>query len=345
MSGSVLGDISNFVQSGRGLGKVPASFSFKRPQSQQSSEIPPASHFPVPSIRRSRTLSSTGSSLLGVAAPKFKGQEQFVAAFQADAQDPQRVSEYAADIFAQHVNEESLFLAKSDYMEMQDDINSKMRAILIDWLVEVQMKYRLKQETLFLTVNIIDRYLSVRQVMRKKLQLVGVVAMLVAAKYEEIDPPKVQDFGYITDHTYSRQEIVNMESTMLMALEYQIAVPTPMHFCDRLQRANGCDEVHKSLMMYALELALMDYRNLRYPPSVLVASALLMSNEFLGRRTSWPEAMIHHTKHCEALLRPCTADLRNLLETAKTASLQAVRRKYQLDMFQAVANMRPCVQC
>lgn len=343
MSGSVLGDLSNFVQGGRGLGKVPASFSFKRPQSQPSSEIP-TTQLPT-LLRRSRALSSTGSSLVGVAASKPKVQDQFDAAFRADAQDPQRVSEYATDIFTHHLEREPLFLPKSDYMEGQKDINSKMRAILIDWLVEVQMKYRLRPETLFLTVNIIDRYLSVRQVVRKKLQLVGVVALLIAAKYEEIDPPKVQEFAYITDHTYSKKEILSMESTMLMALEYQIAVPTPLHLCDRLQRANGCDEIHKSLMMYALELALLDTRSLRHPPSVLVASALLMSNEFLGRRVAWPEAMVHHTKHSESFLRSCTADLRSLLETANTASLQAVRRKYQLDLFHAVANMRPCGEC
>merc|ERR1740139_699528 len=122
------------------------------------------------------------------------------------------------------------------------------------------MKYRLRSETLFLTVNIIDRYLSVRPVMRKKLQLLGVVAMMIAAKYEEIDPPRVHEFAYITDHTYSKKDIVNMECQVLMALEYQIAVPTPYHMLDRLQRANGCDAVHRCLAQYALELALLELR-------------------------------------------------------------------------------------
>merc|ERR1740121_1923782 len=167
-------------------------------------------------------------------------------------------------------------------MEGQKDIDSKMRAILIDWLVEVHMKYRLRPETLFLSVNIIDRYLSVRPVARSKLQLLGVVAMFIAAKFEEIDPPKVREFVHITDRTYPKEEILSMEVKVLMALEYQIAVPTPVHLLDRLQRANGCDAAQRSLVQYALELSLLDLHlnNLQHPPSFLVSAALLMSNEF-----------------------------------------------------------------
>jgi len=261
-----------------------------------------------------------------------------LAASRDEAQDPQRVSEYADDIFAHLLQKESSFSANSDYMDMQRDINSKMRAILIDWLVELQLKYRLHDETLFLTVNIFDRYLSLHPVMRKKLQLLGVVATMIAAKYEEIDPPKVADFVYITDNAYSKKEVVNMECQVLMALEYQVAVPTPAHLLDRLQRANGCDAIHLSLVKYTLELALMDIRNLRYPASVMVGSALLASNEYLGRRHTRLEAMGFHTKHSESSLRSCAADMKGLLATAKTASLQAVRRKYQLDYNHAVAN-------
>merc|ERR1740123_1567068 len=154
------------------------------------------------------------------------------------------------------------------------------------------MKFRMRTETLFLAVNIIDRYLSVRPVFRRSLQLVGVVAVFIAAKYEEIDPPKVNEFAYITDHTYSKKEIVAMECNVLAALDYNIAVPTPVHFLDRLQRVNCCDVVHRSLVQYALELSLLDVHSLQYPPSVLVSATLLMSNEFLGKQPAWPAAMV-----------------------------------------------------
>jgi hypothetical protein len=90
----------------------------------------------------------------------------------------------------------------------QTDINEKMRAILVDWLIEVHYKFKLMPETLFLTVNLIDRFLEKIDVVRTKLQLVGVTAMLIACKYEEIYAPEVRDFVYITDKAYTREEIL-----------------------------------------------------------------------------------------------------------------------------------------
>lgn len=89
-------------------------------------------------------------------------------------------------------------------MNLQKDINEKMRAILIDWLIDVHLKFKLVNETMFLTVNLIDRYLEKSQVSRQKLQLVGVTAMFIATKYEEIYPPDLRDFVYVTDKAYTK---------------------------------------------------------------------------------------------------------------------------------------------
>ncbi len=107
-------------------------------------------------------------------------------------------------------------------MDKQEDVNEKMRAILIDWLVEVHLKFKLVPESLYLTVNLIDRYLEKEQVNRQRLQLVGVTAMLIACKYEEIYPPIVKDFVYITDNAYSKEEILEMERKMLQTLDFDI---------------------------------------------------------------------------------------------------------------------------
>jgi len=79
-----------------------------------------------------------------------------------------------------------------------------MRSILIDWLVDVHLKFKLLPETLFITVNIIDRFLEKQRVSKSRLQLVGVTALFVASKYEEIYPPELKDFVYITDRAYSK---------------------------------------------------------------------------------------------------------------------------------------------
>mgnify|MGYP002049273354 CR=1 FL=1 len=89
-----------------------------------------------------------------------------------------------------------------------------MRGILIDWLVEVHMKFRLASSTLYHCVWLIDRYCSTEQVMRAQLQLVGVTAMFIASKYEEIYAPECRDFVYISDKAYTREQILSMEGQM-----------------------------------------------------------------------------------------------------------------------------------
>merc|ERR1740130_2003582 len=149
-------------------------------------------------------------------------------------------------------------------MDLQPDLNAKMRAILVDWLVEVAMKYKLKSETLFSAVSIVDRYLEKRQVPRKKLQLVGVTGMLIAAKFEEIYPPEIRDFVYITDKAYTKEEVLGMEVNMLTALEFQVNCPTVAHFFERYERINRCSDAHRHLLQYVLELTLPDVKMLRY---------------------------------------------------------------------------------
>lgn len=99
-------------------------------------------------------------------------------------------------------------MTNPDYMTTQEDINEKMRSVLVDWLIEVHLKFKLLPETLYLTINLIDRYLSRVKVTRKRLQLVGVTSMLIASKYEEIYPPEIKDFVFVTDQAYNREDLL-----------------------------------------------------------------------------------------------------------------------------------------
>lgn len=252
---------------------------------------------------------------------------------------PQHVSEYAKDIYTLLYMGEERSLPRHDYMEGQRDINGKMRAILVDWLVEVHLKYRLQPETLFLTVNLIDRYLSRATVERRRLQLVGVVAMFIAAKFEEIHPPEVGDFVYISDNAYTKEEVLQMECSMLTVLAFNICCPTVAHFLERLVRANECDEVHRRTAQYASELALLDIRLVRFPPSHIAAAALLLSNELLGRSPPWPAAMALYARKEEHELRECANEMLNLLRQAPYSPYHAVRKKFSSRQFHSVANL------
>ena len=108
------------------------------------------------------------------------------------------------------------------YMRGQRDINENVRAILVDWIISVHAKFKLLPETLFLTINLIDRYFSLFNVLKSDVQLVGVAALLISTKYEEIYPPNVKDFIYLTDNTYTRAQILAMEQDILFHLQFEI---------------------------------------------------------------------------------------------------------------------------
>ena len=105
-------------------------------------------------------------------------------------------------------------------MKRQTHVNEQCRAILIDWLINIHGKFKLLPETLFITINLIDRYLSVVRIEKDVTQLVGVAALLIATKYEEIYPPTVKDFIYVTKNAYKRSEILDMERNILFTLEF-----------------------------------------------------------------------------------------------------------------------------
>jgi len=148
------------------------------------------------------------------------------------AEDPQNVADYVSDIYKHLQGEESVLRVQPNYMERQIQINSKMRSILVDWLVDVHKKYKLRPETLFLGIALVDRYLEQRVTARKYLQLVGITALLIAAKFEELYPPQISDFVYVTDKTYTKEDVIKMEISMLTALELNIYQPTPTFSSD-----------------------------------------------------------------------------------------------------------------
>lgn len=100
----------------------------------------------------------------------------------------------------------------------QELLNEKMRSILIDWLIEVHEVFRHQPETLYITVYIIDSFLDKNQVKKDKFQLVGITALLIACKYQEIVVPSLTKLNYITDDSYSKKEIILKEYEIISSL-------------------------------------------------------------------------------------------------------------------------------
>lgn len=210
----------------------------------------------------------------------------------------------------------------------RDRFNAKARAITVDWLVDVHKNFCMKPDSLFLAVNIIDRYFSLQQVERSKWQLVGVVALLIARRDEAIHPPNVGDFAYITDNTYTVHELLEMEAAIRGLLNCQIATPTPFQFLVHLRHAGECTLAQAAFTHYVLELALLDVCCLEHLPSVLASAAMLLSKELLERKPIWTLAMEHLTRCSKAALQDCKQRLLALVQEASSASLTAAYRKY-----------------
>ena len=197
-----------------------------------------------------------------------------------------------------------------------------MRAILIDWLIEVHLKFKLLPETLFLTINLIDRYLEKQVIPRTKLQLVGVTSMLISSKYEEIYAPEVRDFVYITDKAYTKEEILAMEQAILATLDFNITTPSTYRFLERFSKIANADAPLFNLARYLIELPLIEYRMLKYCPSNVAASALFLAQKIMQRgEPAWNEIIQTHSGYSESQLRPCAKDLCILLQGIEKCSL------------------------
>jgi len=247
-------------------------------------------------------------------------------------------ADFVKHIFAFYSKMEPRVQVSPDYMTRQNDINDKMRAILIDWLVDVHLKFKLMPETLYLTVNLIDRFLEVKQVTRKHLQLVGVTAMLVASKYEEIWAPEVRDFVYISDRAYNRDQILNMEKIMLNVLRFNLTVPTHYHFMHRFLKAAGVadDKEAVNYASYLVELSLADYAMLRFPYSKIAAAAVSAACIALGQEPQ-PRALLRHSGCSGEDIQECVEALTALQKKAPDASLTAVYKKFSMEKFGSVA--------
>ena len=243
-----------------------------------------------------------------------------------DAQDPLCVTAYVQEIYTHARKKEITTSVRPVFMESQSHINERMRAILVDWLVEVHLKFKLVPETLYLTTNLIDRYLERKEVSRPKLQLVGVTCLLIASKYEEIYPPELRDLVYICDRAYSRQDIIEMEEHVLKTLEYNVTVPTAHFFLIRYLKAGHADKKIVQLSCYLLDGTLQAYHLLHYLPSQLAAAAVFIARRNVGRN-GWSPTLLNYCDYCEEEIIPVA---RAILQAKQSSNpeLRAVSKKF-----------------
>ncbi|KAG2130495.1 cyclin-like protein [Suillus cothurnatus] len=224
-----------------------------------------------------------------------------------DSDDPLMVSEYVVEIFKYMKLNELTTLPNPEYMASQKELAWSMRGILLDWLVQVHARFRLLPETLFLCVNIIDRFLSARVVSLAKLQLVGITCLFIASKVEEIVAPSVSHFLHCADSSYTESEILLAERYVLKTIDWNLSYPNPMHFLRRISKADDYDVKSRTMGKYLLEVGTLEWRLLATPPSLVAAAATWLGRLILGN-DKWTPNHAHYSSYAESSIIP-TANL------------------------------------
>ncbi|OQR76449.1 G2/mitotic-specific cyclin-B-like [Tropilaelaps mercedesae] len=248
-------------------------------------------------------------------------------------------AEYVKDIYEYLFRLESQYAAKPQYLSKHCALRPHMRMILIEWLVSLQGRYKLLQETLLMTVSVLDRFMSETsyEVSRRKFQLVGVACMLVACKYEEMYLPSVADFAYMCDGAYTTRDILWMERMILDTLHFELGKPLSAHFLRRFSKAGGADSTTHTIAKYLLELALYEYSLVHCKPSVIAAAALSIAGA-VTEVVEWDETMLAYSRYQMSDLSFVAGKLADMAASADTNKyIKATYKKYAADRFQRVA--------
>lgn len=307
---------------------VPMSVSAPRLKRESTSPIDPMSE------------DSQDSTSIDRCEPEISTAQKINMHFAKKNNDPSAI--YANDNHNTYLqNEKTTRACLKSILTIQKDISMNMREVLIDWLVEVIEEYKLCKRTLQLAVNYVDRYLSRLSVHRSKLQLVGLSAVLIAGKYEEVYPPNVEDLCYIADNTYDTQQIVSCERDMLQILDFRMTATCPQDFIKMYGSLLSFDNKSIYMASYIVEFILQETLYITIRPSLLAVVAMFLTmhilpvNRVAGETQGWPDT----------LAQVCVYNLSEVLRDAekvhgkitKKRKLKAVAEKYSLHKYLQVS--------
>jgi len=319
------------------------------PQQQAGNLAVPRQRFGGP---RSNSASSNGSRQLNSVSSlnsipestPARSTTQLKVVEDIDAQDsdnPQLVSIYVKDVYVYLRFLEEKFSVRPTYMTLdpKPEISPRMRTILIDWLIQVHSRFSLLQETLFLAIGILDRYLQdkMTEVGRKRLQLVGITSMWIASKYEEIFAPEVNDFVYITDNAYSSAELRAMELDILRTLNFNLGRPLALHFLRRNSKAGEVDSLQHALAKYFMEVTLQEYSFVHERPSAVAAAALWLALKLDPASGSWSDKLSHYSGYEEAEVASIGQRIAHLVVNLPSSKTNYVYSKYQSSKYLKIA--------
>ena len=233
------------------------------------------------------------------------------------------------------------------YMKNQKEINEQMRSILVDWIIDVHHKFGFTDETLFMTVLIIDRYSSIEEITRIKYQCLGITALMIACKHEEINVPKVEDFIYITDNAYTKEEVFQMENDVLSKLHFSLLYPSPIKFYEYLSLNFNFNKKYYMLGKYLMESFLLDLKYIKYKPSIISCACTYIVMKFFkmkNYRQSYDKKFYLIDENINTIsngygVKDCAQEICVFVDNINNTNLLSCQKKYAKPEFENVSTL------
>ena len=263
--------------------------------------------------------------------------------FQNNQENISYAGEYLEEIYMNLLLEEreSTIKPKFGYMANQPEINEIMRAILIDWIIDVHLRFNLRQDTLFMTIWLIDTYLSFALVQRDKLQLLGITCLLISGKAHEIYYPQHNKLLEMTDNAYIKEEMLTMENEILKKLNFFIVCPNPIDFYNILSKMFNFEKKQYYLGNYFIEAALINYPILKYSSSVIASSCayLVMKYYKINGYQKLYNNFIVNEKCPEDVIKDAAKEIYFLVGNLSKSKFKSVKKKFSLTQFENVSEI------
>ena len=279
----------------------------------------------ISNISNQSNLNISGEIL----SPNLKDSKEFYS-FKMD---------YLEEVYQNLILDENIFYKKinPNYFEIQQSITFKMRAILVDWLIDVHYRCGMKKKTLFNCIYIIDAFLSKNFIDQKDLQLLGMAALLIACKESEIIFPSLNMILAFSGNAYSKQELIDMERKIIKELNFDILAPTAEEFYEiNSQFFNFLDE-QKYLGEYFLDSSLIDSNFLKYKQSTIAVACCYIVMKFF--KLSGVHLVLENTSKDvkQKEVKDCARELCFLVKNLSNSSLCSAKNKYLSEKYLKVA--------
>lgn len=264
---------------------------------------------------------------------------------QLDIRDPQMVAELATDIYKNIRKEEAEKQIDVDYLsriQTPSEVKDTSRAFLIEWIIDVHRKFRLLPETLYVTVYIIDKFLSLKQIKKSQLHILGVTSLLISTKYEEIYPPELKDLLTVSENKFTRAEVLKMEKEILLTLQFDLTCPSAYRFLERFRKLSsvvGGDDKVFFFAQYIQEISLLDASLLKYKASEIAAASLILASKSLKKVNVWNKEMERATEYTDAYLQPIAEDVKSFVLEVNPKFLTTLKYKFSKQEYKEVASL------